>query len=322
MSRITMTVLDLQNGNRQLAEDEIPSRTYSAALGCFDGVHLGHRALLRRACQAAEETGAAPAVWTFSAPPFPARTKQLTTLSEKLALFAACGIRYVFLSEFGQIRMLSPADFVSRVLVGQAHITTAVCGFNFRFGHRASGDAALLSSLLSSHGRTLHITPAVRIGDAPVSATRIRTLLSDGDPLAAAACLGRFFSVTLPVVHGKQLGRTIGAPTINQNPPPALQLPANGTYATAVSIDGTVYPAVTNIGTRPSVTQDDHLPNAETHIIGYRGWLYDRRVTVAFRRRLRDERHFPSLDALKAQIVSDIAASEQSIAEDLTRFPL
>ncbi len=309
-----MTVLDLQNHNRQLNQSALEALSVSVALGCFDGVHLGHAALLRAACEEACATGTVPAVWTFLDPPFPGRAKQLTGLYEKLSLFAEHGIRYAFLVDFQTVRDLSPTQFVTDVLIGQCHAVSCVCGFNFRFARDAQGTPELLSSLLAAHGSTLRIIPEVTVDGSPVSATRIRALLALGDTLSAARCLGRLFSVSLPVVHGKELGRTIGVPTVNQNPTAQMQIPADGIYASTVTVDDTAYPAVTNIGFRPSITEDDHIPNMETHIIGYRGWLYDKHVTVSFRERLRDEIRFPTLDALKAQIQADIRASEASFS--------
>lgn len=309
-----MTVLDLQNHNRQLNPQAQEPVSVSAALGCFDGVHLGHAALLAAACEEAAVCGAAPAVWTFLDPPFPGRAKQLTGLSEKLSLFAAHGIRYAFLFDFQKVRDLSPTQFVTDILIGQCHVRSCVCGYNFRFAQNAQGTPALLSTLLAAHGSTLRVIPEVSVDGRPVSATRIRALLSSGDTVGAAHCLGRPFSVSLPVVHGKELGRTIGIPTVNQNPPVTMQIPADGIYASTVTVDGIAYPAVTNIGSRPSIMEDNHIPNMETHIIGYRGWLYDKHVTVSFRERLRDEIKFPTLDALKAQIQADIRASEMSFS--------
>lgn len=305
-----MTVLDLQNHNRQLHSDELKTVSVSAALGFFDGVHIGHAALLKAACDTARQTGSEPAVWTFLAPPFPDRAKQLTTMTEKLALFADLGIRYAFLYDFHDVREYDPLSFVREILVGECHTAACICGFNFRFGKNAAGTPAMLGELLAEFGAELKIVPPVTLDDAPVSATRIRSLLASGDISNAARCLGRPYSVTLPVIHGKALGRTIGIPTINQNPTPQMQLPKNGIYATAVQIGEHVYPAVTNIGIRPSVAEDDHHPNIETHIIGYRGWLYDTSATVVFRKRLRDEKHFSSLEELKTQIADDIRMTE------------
>ena len=311
-----MTVFDLQNTNKQMTAEKIPATV--TALGTFDGVHIGHAALLREACTLASSLGSDvfPAVWTFFEPPFRGRVKYLTTLQEKLSLFARAGIRYVFLEEFSNVQMLPPKDFVSKILLAGCGVRGSVCGFNFRFGHSAMGTPAFLQKELANALAPVLITQKVTQGAEAGSSTRIRALLDAGDTEYAAQCLGRYYSVSLPVVHGKELGRKIGIPTINQNFPLERQTPLRGTYASTVSVDGVLYPGVTNVGIRPSITENDsHTPNAETHIIGYRGWRYDKSLRVYFRHRLRDEQAFPSLDALKAQIARDIDASNASFHE-------
>ncbi len=309
-----MTVFDLEQHCRQLNQTEISSLHTVLALGTFDGVHKGHAALLRAAAAIAADlsqdgTPVFPAVWTFSDAPDRSMAA-LSSLSDKLALFASHGIRYAFTTSFAAVRSMEAAMFVREMLLGTCGARAAVCGFNFRFGCRASGTPTLLSDIFTEHGAAVTVIDAVLLDGTPVSSTRIRSLLADGDTMGAAACLGRWYSFSLPVVHGKELGRTLGTPTINQVLPAYLQSPAIGTYATAVSVDGVLYPAVTNVGIRPSISENDnHRPNAETHIIGYRGWLYDRTVRVYFRHRLRDEMKFPSLDALKEQIHRDITQS-------------
>ncbi len=317
-----MTVLDLCNRCKQLNETEIASLHTVLALGTFDGVHAGHAALLRQAVSAAENLtkknsiNVDPAVWTFSDSP-DRKSAHLTTLPDKLSLLASMGIRYVFLYDFASVRTV-PADvFAERILLNTCGARAAVCGFNFRFGHMAAGTPKLLSEILASHNADTYIVNAVMLGGAPISSTRIRTLLTEGDVPAAAHCLGRWFSFSLPVVHGKELGRTIGVPTINQNIPEKLLTPCPGTYATAVSVDGILYPGVTNIGIRPSIRENDtHIPNAETHIIGYHGWLYDKSVRVYFRFRLRDERQFGTLEALKEQIAHDVDVSASAFDQN------
>ncbi len=309
-----MTVFDLYNQRKQLSDPEVATLKTVLALGAFDGVHKGHAALLKKAHSLARQYTTPtcpvfPAVWTFSDSP-DKKAPALTTLSDKLALFQSHGIRYVFLASFAVVKDIPAETFASDILLRRCGARAAVCGFNFRFGHGAEGDPALLSAVFEKAHATVSVIDAVVLWDSPISSTRIRGLLSDGDVKSAADCLGRNFSLCLPVVHGKELGRTIGVPTINQNIPVSQHTPAHGTYATAVSVDGILYPSVTNVGIRPSIEENDsHIPNAETHIIGYRGWLYDKSVRVYFRYRLRPETRFPSITALKEQIARDIAAS-------------
>ena len=321
-----MTVLTFHPQNNRWETEDAPGndcRGCAVALGNFDGVHAGHRALLRESVRFAGENSLIPAVWTFSALPFPEKNKQLCTSGERLALFAEAGIRRVFLEDFSAVRGVSPQEFVSRILLGACRAKRIVCGFNYRFGVEAAGTPEILSELLSGTGTALSVLPPIKCGESVVSSTRIRALLQKGSMEDAAACLGRLYSFRLPVVHGKELGRTLGFPTVNQELPVSLALPAPGTYASAVFMDGVPYPAVTNIGTRPSIAEnDDHLPNAETHIIGYHGWLYGTDVRVYFRYRLRDERRFPTLPALEEQIRRDSTASASGFSKETFRpFP-
>ncbi len=309
-----MILFDLAKDCRQIEKNTL-SAPVVAALGNFDGVHTGHRALLDRTVEMSRIHGAVPAVWTFSAPPFPERCRYLTTLSEKLTLFREAGIRYVMLYDFPAIRDMTPEAFVSEILISECGVVGCVCGFNYRFGRGGLGTPELLRSLMEPSGGFVSVEAPVLLDGTPVSSTRIRAYLEAGDVQKAALCLGRLYTVSGPVLHGKALGRTIGVPTLNQALLPGMQTAARGTYATYVVIDDTPCPAVTNIGIRPSIAENDpHTLNAETHIIDYKGWLYGKNITVCFRYRLRDERSFASLDALKAQIDADIRQSRDTFS--------
>lgn len=307
-----MTIHDLQSNT---VISTCPHNTV-VALGCFDGVHMGHRALLAKAAEKAPGFGAFAAVWTFSEHPFK-RGEVLTVFSDKLVLFAACGIRYVFSVSYEEVKDLSTLDFVQNVLIKECHAIATVCGFNFHFGKGAAGDHHTLLEHMKANGYESFTVDAVTYADQPISSTRIRARLLRGETEDAAAMLGHYYSLSLPVLHGKELGRTLDAPTVNQEIPEKVQSLRFGTYATITEIDGILYPSVTNIGTRPSISQgDDHHINAETHIIGYIGWLYDTTVRVYYCHRLRDEMHFSSLDDLKAQIKRDCVASQRTFDYD------
>lgn len=285
-----------------------------AALGTFDGVHPGHLALLRETVRLSQQLDLCPSVWTFTEPPLPPGTPRLCTLREKLALFADAGIRRVYLADFQAVRAFTPERFVNESLISDCSVYGVVCGYNFRFGMNAVGTPDMLSALLSEHRVPLSVLPPVCVTDNGttdvVSSTKIRALLDVGDVERAALYLGRPFSFSLPVVHGKELGRVLGFPTVNQDPAPGAAIPAVGSYSSAVFLDGKWYPAVTNIGVRPSVaSENDYSLNAETHIIGWQQPLYGKKVRIYFRRRLRDEKHFSSLSGLREQIEKDAAAS-------------
>ena len=288
----------------------LPDRPLSIALGNFDGVHIGHRRLLCAARDAAEGIpSCAAAAWTFTSlakdnPAVPA----LTTPEEKLHQFAAAGLDYAILEDFDAVRSRSAKDFTENYLMDRLHAAAVVCGFNFRFGRGGTGDAELLSRILARRGVPLTVVDPVMLGRAVVSSTRIRAAVADGDMESAAALLGRPFSICFPVLYGNQLGRTIGLPTINQNFPAGHIIPRRGIYACRCTVGEHRYAGVANIGVRPSVPGDGHI-NCETHIIDYNGFLYGKSIRVEFCRRLRDERKFDSIDALKTAIEADVRAA-------------
>ncbi len=297
--------------------EEGVSSPLSLALGSFDGVHLGHAALLGEAVRYAKEhPGVRSAVWCFDgSKPLPNKPdqKRITSVREQLALFASLGVDYALLEDFSAVRDYSPERFVKEILIGQCRAECVVCGFNFRFGQYGAGDSRALSRLMEPYGSCI-VVPPVRTDGETVSSTAIRLLIENGEMERAAALLGHPYFIELPVLHGKALGRKLGVPTINQRFPDGSVLPKTGVYCCTVSPADTpdrIYPGVANVGLRPTVAEgDDHLLNCETHIIGFDGWLYDRFVRVSFGRRLRGEKQFDSLDALKEQISHDIREAE------------
>lgn len=306
-----MVFFDLKNNNTECPP---PLRPSAVALGIFDGVHLGHRRLFdmtvyERDRLIASGQDAVAIVWSlFEQPSVKSDSLYLTSFEEKLELFAKAGIDYAVLEHFDSIRNTSPEDFVSDTLIKRLNAKTAVCGFNFRFGKNGSGDAQTLFQLMDSHGANTDIVPAVTIGDGVVSSSRIRQLIESGNTDKAAELLGRPFSINYPVVQGKQLGRTLGIPTINQNFPAGHIIPKTGIYASIVETDKGKFPAVTNIGYRPTFDGDGRI-NSETHIIDYDGSLYGRSVRVSFYKRLRDEIRFSSPHELTEQIKQDKEAA-------------
>ncbi len=298
---------------KSMTREESARSPLSVALGNFDGVHKGHAILIRHAVLYARQHSIKSAVWTFAntggALPNKPDTPAITTIREKLALIRELGVDYVFLEEFDAVRDFSPERFVSEVLMRDAGAVCAVCGFNFRFGSKGAGDSAALRRLMSPFDTV--VVPPVYVEEQLVSSSAIRALIEAGDMESAAKLLGRSFSLNLPVVEGKQLGRTIGVPTINQNFPAGHIVPKRGIYACRATVDGVEYAAVTNVGTRPSVDVGSQDVNCETHIIGYTGDLYGEHVRVSFCHRLRDEMKFASVDELRRAIEGDIAAARE-----------
>lgn len=274
----------------------IPVIRRTVVLGNFDGVHLGHRALIDRA----RKNGGVVMAYTFRS--LPGVSGYLTDTSEKRELLFDAGADRVFEETFARVRDYSPERFVDQVLLSEMRATDLVCGFNFRFGKGGAGDAALLSSLAAERGIGISVVGAVLSDGEPVSSTRIRALLAEGKPEAAEKLLGRPYSFTLSVLHGKALGRTLGFPTANQTFPEGRLVPKTGVYASFAEVDGEILPALTNIGVRPTF-ENGAVPNAETHILGgWKGDLYDKKLRVGLLSFLREEKRFETAEALTAEI--------------------
>lgn len=274
-----------------------------AALGFFDGVHTAHAAVLESAAAVAKAQGLPLLVFTFRAADAPKGAPLLSGDEERAALFAAASATCAVFASFSSLADMSPEAFVS-YLVEKAHVRVAVTGENFRFGHRAAGDAPLLARLMRAHGGEAYAVPSQCLGGEPISSSRIRRALEEGDCALAAAMLGRPYALTLPVTHGRHLGHVLGFPTANLCPPPRRALPAFGVYGTEVTLpDGRVMRGVTDVGRRPTVGGDE--VRVETHILDYSGDLYGSMLTVAFLGRVREERRFASLSDLTEQIKLD-----------------
>ncbi len=289
----------------RLSSDTLPptDTECAVALGFFDGMHRGHRALLKKTVSVAAERRLASAVLTFDSV-YKSGAPRLCDTYDRICHFADADIDYVFLCDFEQMRFDSPDYFVTETLTRICRAKVALCGFNFRFGAGAAGDAALLGTLMRSCGGDTVVLPPLSLSDGTlISSSAIRAAVERGDMSYAAALLGRPFSIDTPVEHGKALGRTLGFPTINQFFPPLSVIPAYGVYAVCCTVDSEVHLGVANVGVRPTV--DGNNPNCETHILGYTGDLYDLRVRVEFLEMLRPERRFDSVEALKQQIEND-----------------
>lgn len=296
-----MVILDTLSGNTIAPPTAV-------ALGYFDGVHLGHRAVISAAC-ACRAQGLAPCVFSFSVstrnPGSGKGRLNIMTDTLKSREIGALGAQYYAVPDFSEFMELSPLEFV-RLLVQRLGARSVFCGANFRFGKGASGDAALLRTLCEEQGARLTIVPDVMLEGLPVSSSRIRTLLGQGEMGAAARLLGRPYSYDFAVAPGRRLGRSIGVPTINQYFESGLLVPRHGVYASFVRLEGRVLPCVTDIGVRPTVDENSP-PLSETCILGYDGDLYGQRVEVRLLRFLRPETRFASVEELKRAIGENIA---------------
>ena len=282
---------------------QTPEGELAAALGSFDGLHLGHRQVIGNTLSA---PGLRPAVITFQQNPSVSLQKKpvplLTTNEQKLALLEEMGVEVVYLLPFDRIRDMEPEDFVE-ALYRVCRVRALSCGFNFRFGKNGRGDAGLLKELCREKGISLSVTPPVSVAGETVSSTRIRACLEQGDVQQAGQLLGRPFGYDFEVTHGRQLGRTWGTPTINQPFPAGYVLPRFGVYASLVEVEGQKYYGVTNIGVKPTVGSDCAL--SETWIPEFSGDLYGKKVPVELLDFIRPERKFDSLDQLKNEILEN-----------------
>ena len=291
------------------------------ALGFFDGVHLGHAALLRRTVEVAAARGVTPAVFTFDRVPKEVVTgipcPLINSPEDRRDLVRRLyGIRDVIMVPFDREMMTTSwQDFVTELLVGRYHAVHLVAGHDHHFGHKNQGSPELLAAKCAELGLGCDIIPKVEIGGITVSSTYIRRLVELGQVERAALFLGHPHVLSQEVRHGHRIGRTIGVPTVNLTAPPHVLVPSHGVYAARVFLpDGTSHPAVTNVGTRPTVNNGTNV-TVESWLLDFEGDLYGQTVRVEFHHRLRDEIRFDSLDALKAQIAADAAATRAYFAE-------
>lgn len=283
----------------------------AVAVGYFDGVHLGHQKVICTTCKELT-SGLAPAVFTFQQDRLGGRGKgeiqNILTQKDKEALLEEMGVELLVCPPFSQFMDYSPARFVKKILVDKMNAGAVCCGSDYRFGKGAEGDTEVLTKLCGEYGIAVHIIPPLLWCDSPVSSTRIRAAIEAGDMIAAAELLGRPYSLRLPVVQGRRLGRTIGIPTINQMLPPHLVLPRFGVYRSTVEVGGERFSAITNVGVKPTVKGKG--VSAETHIFDWSGDLYGRTVEVQLLDFIRDERRFDSVEVLKEQIEADIKTAK------------
>jgi riboflavin kinase/FMN adenylyltransferase len=286
----------------------------AVALGVFDGVHLGHRAILATAVAEARRHGLVALACTFDPHPLevlqPARAPlPLTSLDDRLALIAETGIHTTVVVSFTrEVAAIEPEAFVREVLVSALKARDIVVGFNHRFGRGARGDAELLRVLGARLGFRAHVVAPLLVDRIPVSSSEVRAALQAGDVERAARMLGRPYSVEGEVVRGAGRGRTLGFPTANVKPDRPLPLPA-GVYACQARLGSERHAAVLNLGVRPTFGETELL--VEAHLLDFSGDLYGRRLRLEFLRRLREERKFADVEALRRQIALDVAAARE-----------
>lgn len=285
----------------------------AVALGLFDGVHLGHRHVLELVC-AQKKNGMKPSVFTFATESVGVKhntnLNYLYPSSQKCRLLRDCGIEWISQHPFAEICDMTGEAFVQEILVRRFSAAYVCCGRDFRFGKHAACGAEDLQEFGAHYGFDVEIAEDVLMDGLPVSSTRIRQCLLDGAIGSANALLGAPYTIEQEVVHGAQLGRTIGFPTINQVFTEGQLVPKFGVYASETLVDGVKYPSLTNIGMKPTVAYDG-MPLAETHLIGFAGDLYGKTLQVALHRFLRGERKFASVAELTKQMQKDLGCALQ-----------
>ncbi len=293
-------------------DDPRPPRWMSPvlALGNFDGLHRGHQKIVERIRRSAADRGATALVLTFD--PHPPRVVRpdkapplLMTMPQKVAALEKAGLHGVAVVRFTEaFSRLSPDQFVRQVLVDWLRVSEVWVGADFLFGHERAGTFSVLRSLGTQHGFRAEKIDPVRYKEFVVSSTRIRRLVAEGRVDEAGALLGHHYTIDGTITSGAGRGRTLGFPTANLSTDNEL-VPPTGVYATTAELHGTRWPAVTNIGVRPTFEAAGAVA-VETHILGLSADVYGARLSLSFIQRLRDERKFPDVDALREQIAADV----------------
>jgi riboflavin kinase/FMN adenylyltransferase len=301
----------------------VPATASAVSIGFFDGVHLGHRDLIGRMLAHAARHDLRSVVVTFDRHPLQivrpdAVPPLLMTTRRRARTLAGLGADVVVVLPFDDdLRALEPETFIDRVLRSSLDARHVVVGGNFRFGHRAAGDVGLLAEVGGRDGFTVDPVELVEVDGEPVSSTRIRAALGDGDVRTAGRLLGAPFAVDGAVVHGDHRGRDLGYPTANLDLEPGLAIPADGVYAGVLwHPDGRALPQVTSVGTNP--TFDGVGRRVEAHVLDFSEDLYGLDVTVDLRHRLRGQQRFADVAALVAAMDDDVARARRVLAAEVS----
>ena len=298
-------------------------KKYIYSLGFFDGVHLGHQELLKACCTLAKQQGCGTAAITFDRHPKSLFTDKptvlISTIPDRKFLLERYGMESVRVLPVTRQTMGLPwREFLQMLLEDSA--AGFVCGDDFHFGARGEGDADNLRAFCQEKGLPCIVVPEQTVGTIRISSTYIRRQIETGDMATAVKFLGHPYTLTGTVIHGRKLGRRLGIPTANLHLPDGLAIPRFGVYACCVLIDGMRFPAVTNIGTRPTV--DGEGITVEPWILDYSGDLYGREITIEFYKFLRSEQKFPSLDDLQAEIRRNAEETRALVQREFTESPL
>ena len=287
--------------------EKIKNQGTAVALGYFDGIHLGHQAVLNTALSYAKKEKLVPVVMLFDIHPRKLISgvipPMLTSEEKKRQCLTEMGFTVVDFN-FREAMNYSPDEFIEKILIDALNARVVSCGFDYHYGKGGKGNAKTLHDELKKRGIKAFSKEPILLGSEVISSTSIRALISEGEIEKANTMLGTCFSYDFTVKKGDGLGRVLGFPTINQFFPQDFIVPKYGVYASKVQLDGKWYPAVTNVGVRPTVTKASM--RSETCILDFSGDLYGKNVEVSLIKFIREEKKFPDLDALSAQIEKDI----------------
>ncbi len=291
----------------------------AVALGCFDGLHIGHKKVISLAADGKKQ-GLVPTVLTFAHNPLTdlggSAGGEIITRQQKIDLLKDFGIEQLYILRFSDVKNLSSQEFVEQILMRVCRAKEVCCGFNFTFGRGGKGNSQILSELCRERGIRTEVAGAVLFDGEPVSSTRIRGLIANGDVDKAAELLGRPYGYCSEVQHGRRIGREqLDAPTANQAIPGDFVLPRFGVYASRAYFEGKEYYGVTNVGVKPTVGSPCAL--AETWIPDYRGDdFYGKIIRVDLMKFLRPERKFAGLSELKSEILKNGAQAKEYFQEN------
>ncbi len=282
-------------------------------MGIFDGVHLGHKALLSRLVSVAEETGGEPMVLTFHPHPrivlskSPSKLFYLSTMDEKKELLASYGIKHLVIIDFNHsFSNITASEFLERILIGKLHAAYLLAGHNHHFGKRGEGDTRTIEECAVHTGLKFERFEGISTSEGYISSTLIREALLDGSLERANMMLGYCYQMKGTVVGGKHLGKLIGFPTANLNPlDPHKLIPGNGVYAVEAIVEGRALKGMLSIGCNPTVNKKPGKRTIEVNLFDFNEEIYGREIKLIFRYRMRDEKLFPGVDALIRQMALD-----------------
>ncbi len=282
-----------------LSNNDVLPKGLAIALGAFDGIHIGHRKLIENIVDYSKEHNCKSCVYTFDT--LPSGARYINDSSQRIAIFESLGVDYLYIQRFDEnFRCTSAKGFMDKFIKDASYVTV---GFNFRFGKGREGNTGLLKDYCSQNGTVIHIQEPVYFGDEIVSSTKIRGYIEESNFKTAGKMLGRDFCVRGEVVHGDEIGRTMGFPTANICVDERRIMPGEGVYATVTEYNGIKYSSITNYGGKPTFKNNKIL--LETNIFDFNEDLYGKTISVYFVEKLRDIQGFESKDCLTAQLLED-----------------